>query len=153
MVGLKSSWHSEEVYSAVSCVIARSTSASWLYTVKTSGRILKLDLHCFSKTSSFYFCNSFVGGEPILIFSGKNIAQEICNLQTVTTLLYLSQNEADCKAFRSSVFDAYESTGSDWNFQSLPVPVPALESWRPQIQMWGPVFTDRGVRGFSTGSE
>jgi len=33
-------------------------------------------------------------------------------------------------------------------------PVPSLDSWSPSLQLWGPVFTDRGYTGcLSTGSE
>ena len=41
---------------------------------------------CFKKLYPFYFCNNFVGDEPILIILGKNVAKEIGNTCLLLTV-------------------------------------------------------------------
>ena len=40
------------------------------------------------KLYPFYFCDNFVGHEPILIIFGKNVAKEIGDMQSLTCLLF-----------------------------------------------------------------
>jgi len=43
------------------------------------------------KLHPFYFCDNFVGHEPMLIIFGKNVAKEIGNMQRLTWLLLTVQ--------------------------------------------------------------
>ena len=42
---------------------------------------------CFKKLHPYYFCDNFVGHEPMWIIFGKNVAKEIGNMQRLTWLL------------------------------------------------------------------
>ena len=50
-------------------------------------------LHVSKKLHPFYFCDNFVGHEPMLIIFGKNenVAKEIGNMQILTWLLLTVQ--------------------------------------------------------------
>jgi len=49
-------------------------------------------LHYVSKKlHPFYFCDNFVGHEPMLIIFGKNVAKVIGNMQRLTWLLLTVQ--------------------------------------------------------------
>jgi len=45
----------------------------------------------------FYFCDNFVGDEPILIIFGKNVAKEIGNTQSLIQLVLFAHLQLDSR--------------------------------------------------------
>ena len=43
--------------------------------------LINIHCTCLKKTIPFYFCDNFVGHEPMLIIFGQNVAKEIGNIQ------------------------------------------------------------------------
>jgi len=56
-----------------------------------SFRLYNNNYTVFKKTTPFYFCDNFVGHEPMLIIFSRNVAKEIGNMQRLTWLLLAVQ--------------------------------------------------------------
>ena len=67
-------------------------SVSWLQTEIIVSAINNYNYTVFQKKlHPFYFCDNFVGHEPMLIIFGRNVAKEIGNMQRLTWLLLTVQ--------------------------------------------------------------
>jgi len=75
-------------------IILVTTSHIAPHTVAYRTRVLVVTYRttlCFKKLHPFYFCDNFVGHEPMLTIFGRNVAKEIGNMQRLAWLLFTVQ--------------------------------------------------------------
>jgi len=79
-----------------------------LHSVFFCFHVRRLYTLCFKKTHPFNFCSNFVSHEPILIIFGRNVAKEICNMQS---LVYLLLDRSNGLQLRTSLHVARDVEG------------------------------------------